>query len=124
MILRWGERGPDPAIKLWLGLLGSLTAGSRVNLERAVRADTTRMGKHLVQGHVDTVAAVTAVTPDGNAVTARLAPRDRRHAEARGVDDYQGWWWEVHAHRLRYTQERVVIAGKKAGETVNVEVDT
>jgi len=40
------------------------------------------------------------------------------------VDDEQGRWWEVHAHRLRYTQERVVIAGKKAGETVNVEVDT
>jgi len=83
MILRWGERGPDPAIKLWLGLLGSLTAGSRVNLERAVRADTTRMGKHFVQGHVDTVAAVTA----------RLAPRDRRHAEARGVCTRATWRW-------------------------------
>ena len=32
--------------------LGRLRPGSRVNLERAVRADT-RLGGHLVQGHVD-----------------------------------------------------------------------
>jgi riboflavin synthase len=38
--------------------LGSLRAGSRVNLERAATL-TTRLGGHLVQGHVDAVANVT-----------------------------------------------------------------
>lgn len=42
--------------------LGSLSAGHRVNLERAVRADG-RLGGHLVQGHVDGVGAVLARRP-------------------------------------------------------------
>ncbi|KAK4139746.1 uncharacterized protein C8A04DRAFT_15580 [Dichotomopilus funicola] len=53
--------------------LGSLTTLSRVNLERAVRADT-RMGGHFVQGHVDTTATILSRTPDGNAITFRFAP--------------------------------------------------
>ncbi|MDP9348223.1 MAG: riboflavin synthase [Gemmatimonadota bacterium] len=42
--------------------LGDLTPGRRVNLERAV-ALGTRMGGHLVQGHVDGVGEVLSVTP-------------------------------------------------------------
>ncbi|GAB1310879.1 Riboflavin synthase alpha chain [Madurella fahalii] len=115
--------------------LGSLGAGSRVNLERAVRADT-RMGGHFVQGHVDTTAAIVERRPDGNAVTMRFAPRSRdvlRYVVYKGfialdgasltvtaVDDEQGWW-EVML--IAYTQERVVTAAKAVGDTVNVEVD-
>ena len=44
--------------------LGSLRAGDRVTLERAMRADS-RFGGHFVQGHVDTVATLEAVRPDG-----------------------------------------------------------
>ncbi|KAL1878526.1 hypothetical protein VTK73DRAFT_7954 [Phialemonium thermophilum] len=115
--------------------LGSLTVGSRVNLERAVRADT-RMGGHFVQGHVDTVCAIVATAPDGDALTVRLAPRDRaalRYVVYKGfvaldgtsltvtaVDDAQGWF-EVML--IAYTQERVVVAGKRVGDTVNLEVD-
>ncbi len=36
------------------------------------------------------------------------------------VEDGEGWW-EVML--IAYTQERVAMAGKKAGEDVNVEVD-
>jgi len=115
--------------------LGELRAGSRVNLERAVRADT-RMGGHFVQGHVDTVATITKRTPDGNAVTFRFAPRSKevlRYVVYKGfialdgasltvtaVDDDEGWW-EVML--ISYTQERIVTAAKEVGETVNVEVD-
>ncbi|KAL2256538.1 hypothetical protein VTK26DRAFT_1523 [Humicola hyalothermophila] len=115
--------------------LGSLAVGSRVNLERAVRADT-RMGGHFVQGHVDTTATILSVTPDGNALTFRFAPADRavlRYVVYKGfiavdgasltvtrVNDAEGWW-EVML--IAYTQERVVTAAKKAGDTVNVEVD-
>jgi len=35
-----------------------------VNLERAMRLDQ-RLGGHLVQGHVDGVAEVVAITPEG-----------------------------------------------------------
>ena len=44
--------------------LGSLTAGTSVNLERSMRADG-RFGGHLVQGHVDGVGTVEQVREDG-----------------------------------------------------------
>jgi len=116
--------------------LGSLKTGSKVNLERAV-ASTTRMGGHFVQGHVDTVASVVSVTPDGNALTFRFRPRDPsvlRYIVEKGyvtldgasltvtqVEDGPEGWWEVML--IAYTQERVVTAAKKPGDEVNVEVD-
>ena len=115
--------------------LGSLQKDARVNLERAVRADT-RMGGHFVQGHVDTVAEIIQIREDGNALTFRFRPREKefmRYVVYKGyialdgtsltithVDDSDGFW-EVML--IVYTQERVVIAQKKVGETVNVEVD-
>jgi len=97
---------------------------------------STRMGGHFVQGHVDTIATILRTTQDGNAVTFRLQPRDRsvlRYVVEKGyitldgasltvtqVNDKESWW-EVML--ISYTQEKVVMAGKKAGEDVNVEVD-
>ena len=106
-----------------------------MNLERAVSAET-RMGGHFVQGHVDTIATILSVTPDGNALTFRLEPRDKeilRYIVEKGyvtldgasltitrVEDGEGWW-EVML--IAYTQERIVTAAKGVGEEVNVEVD-
>lgn len=89
-----------------------------------------------MQGHVDTVATILKVEPDGNALTFRLQPRDKsvlRYVVEKGyvtldgasltitkVDDVEGWW-EVML--ISYTQEKVVMAAKKPGEEVNVEVD-
>ncbi|KFG87833.1 riboflavin synthase alpha chain [Metarhizium anisopliae] len=115
--------------------LGALAENSRVNLERAVRADT-RMGGHFVQGHVDTTAEILSVTPDGNALTFRFQPKNRdmlRYIIFKGfiaidgtsltvtnVNDADGWW-EIML--ISYSQERVVLAQKKKGDTVNIEVD-
>lgn len=115
--------------------LGTLKETSRVNLERAVRADT-RMGGHFVQGHVDTTADILSVAQDGNALTFRFAPRSRdmlRYIVYKGfisidgtsltvtkVDDVEGWW-EIML--ITYSQERVVLAQKGKGDTVNIEVD-
>ena len=44
--------------------LGALAAGDPVNLERAMRLDQ-RLGGHLVQGHVDGVAEVLRMEPEG-----------------------------------------------------------
>jgi len=44
--------------------LGTLAAGRRVNLERALRADG-RFGGHFVQGHIDTTAAVLSTDKTG-----------------------------------------------------------
>lgn len=115
--------------------LGALQPSSRVNLERAVRADT-RMGGHFVQGHVDTTAEILAISHDGNALTFRFQPKNRdllRYIVYKGficidgtsltvtkVDDMDGWW-EIML--IAYSQERVVLAHKSKGDTVNIEVD-
>ncbi|KAM4059590.1 lumazine binding domain-containing protein [Hirsutella rhossiliensis] len=115
--------------------LGALRQSSRVNLERAVRADT-RMGGHFVQGHVDTTAEILSTTKDGNALTFRFQPKNRdmlRYIVYKGfisvdgtsltvtrVDDMDGWW-EIML--IAYSQERVVLAQKAKGDTVNIEVD-
>ncbi|RMZ71612.1 riboflavin synthase alpha subunit [Pyrenophora seminiperda CCB06] len=116
--------------------LGSLKEGSKVNLERAV-SSTTRMGGHFVQGHVDTIATIESITPDGNALTFRFKPRNPsvlRYIVEKGyvtidgasltvtkVEDGPEGWWEVML--IAYTQEKVVTASKKPGDDVNVEVD-
>jgi riboflavin synthase len=115
--------------------LGRLQKGGLVNLERAVSA-STRMGGHFVLGHVDTVATVEKVTPDGNALTFRLKPADPlilKYVVEKGyvtldgasltvtaVDDSAGW---LEVMLIAYTQERVVMAGKQPGDEVNVEID-
>ncbi len=43
--------------------LSKVAIGSKVNLERAARLDS-RIGGHLVQGHVDAVASVLAIEPN------------------------------------------------------------
>jgi riboflavin synthase len=47
--------------------LGQLKVGSRVNLERALRADG-RLDGHIVQGHVDAVGTVRELVRDGEDV--------------------------------------------------------
>ena len=47
---------------LQMSTLGELGPGARVNLERAARADS-RLGGHIVQGHVDGTAELVSITP-------------------------------------------------------------
>lgn len=94
------------------------------------------MGGHFVQGHVDTIAEILKVEQDGNALTFRFAPKSREFLQyivfkgyiaidgtsltITKVNDAEGWW-EIML--IAYSQEKVVLAQKKAGETVNIEVD-
>jgi len=56
--------------------LGQLSPGDRVNLERALRADT-RVGGHFVQGHVDAVGTIVDVRPEGDFTWVRVRfPRE------------------------------------------------
>jgi riboflavin synthase len=107
-----------------------------VNLERAVLGET-RMGGHLVQGHVDTVAEVLSATPDDNALVLRLRPIDAgvlRYIVEKGyvtldgasltvtrVEDGEDGFFEIML--IAYTQEKIVTAAKREGDLVNVEID-
>ncbi|KAI9224144.1 hypothetical protein BC828DRAFT_363563 [Blastocladiella britannica] len=117
--------------------VGDLRPGDSVNLERAMLG-STRVGGHYVQGHVDATATLTRVEPDGNALTFEL----RLDGEARALAPYiipkgyialDGTSLTVvdvldarHSFTISmiaHTQKSVVLATKKAGDRVNVEVD-
>ena len=52
--------------------LGELKAGSPVNLERALTL-TSRLGGHLVSGHIDGVGHVLSLAEEGNALLLKVA---------------------------------------------------
>ncbi|MCA1007722.1 riboflavin synthase [Rhodococcus hoagii] len=52
--------------------LGALEIGSRVNLERAA-AVNSRLGGHIVQGHIDTVGTVISRSPSENWTVVRVS---------------------------------------------------
>uniref|UniRef100_A0A060T347 Riboflavin synthase n=1 Tax=Blastobotrys adeninivorans TaxID=409370 RepID=A0A060T347_BLAAD len=115
--------------------LGSLKKGDAVNLERAV-AGHVRFGGHFVQGHVDCKVEIVSVVPDGNALTFTFKPEDQsvlKYIVEKGfialdgtsltitaVDDDKGTFSVM---LIAFTQEKVILAKKKAGEFANVEVD-
>jgi riboflavin synthase len=66
--------------------LGRFVVGSRVNLERSLRADA-RLGGHIVQGHVDGVATVTDIVRSGDWIDMWFAPGTR----AASADGSQGF---------------------------------
>jgi riboflavin synthase len=76
--------------------LGRLAAGSRVNLEPALRAGDA-LGGHYVQGHVDGVGTVRSVEPED---------RGRRV------------WFDVPAELLRYVVEKGSITVQGVSLTV------
>src|SRR3954469_16898444 len=62
------DQGPDwftadvMGVSIAMSTLGGLTAGDRVNLERAA-ALGDRLGGHIVQGHIDGTSTLLSVTP-------------------------------------------------------------
>ena len=112
--------------------LGGIAAGGRVNLELAMRA-SDRLGGHIVQGHVDGVGTVTAVSEDGFARRLRvaLAPELLRYAIDKGSITLSGVsltvaelgdpWVEVSL--IPETLERTNLGDLTPGSNLNVECD-
>jgi len=112
--------------------LGGWREGDAVNLERALRFDQ-RLGGHLVQGHVDGVGRVTAVTPEGDgrrlalAIPAELA----RFVAEKGSLAVDGVSLTVASARgaaceialIPHTLAVTVAGRYAAGTPVNLEVD-
>ncbi len=112
--------------------LGGLAAGDRVNLELAMRA-SDRFGGHILQGHVDGVGEVVAVTEDGFARRLRveLGPELMRYVVEKGsialdgvsltVADLGNSWAEVSL--IPETLERTTLGEAEVGRRLNVECD-
>ncbi len=112
--------------------LGQFAIGTRVNLEKAMRA-TARFGGHIVSGHVDGVGKLLESAPDGTstrlvfAVPLRLA----RHIAAKGSICIDGTSLTVNTAQdaifsvniIPHTQQATVISDYRPGHAVNLEVD-
>jgi len=112
--------------------LAGLATGTRVNLERAMRADG-RFGGHIVSGHIDGTGAIRTITKDDNAFiyTIGTEPDITRYIIKKGsiaidgisltvthVDD-ENFGVSIIPHTLKET----ILADRKAGDIVNLEVD-
>ncbi len=112
--------------------LSELEAGSRVNLELPLRPDS-RLGGHIVQGHVDGVGVVASVWGDGFARTVRIeAPPDLlRYVVQKGSITIDGVSLTVAAvtattldvSLIPETLERTTLGATEEGRPVNLEVD-
>jgi riboflavin synthase len=112
--------------------LGELTVGSRVNLERAVRA-SDRLGGHIVQGHVDGVGTVIdRRVGDGWEIMRISLPEGlSRYVVEKGsiaidgvsltVSAVADGWFEVSL--IPTTLALTTLGRHGVGEPVNVEVD-
>ncbi len=112
--------------------LGALVAGDQVNLERAVTAQT-RLGGHLVQGHVDGTGAVLSRRPDEHwdVVRCSLPAELARYVVQKGSITVDGVsltvsavgqdWFEVSL--IPTTLERTTLGRRSPGDPVNLEVD-
>jgi len=112
--------------------LGDLSTGSRVNLEKAL-TPTTRLGGHLVSGHVDGVGQVVSREDDARAVTFWCeAPAElARYIAVKGsitIDGTSLTVNEVDGARFRltiipHTLKMTIMDEYRAGRRINLEVD-
>jgi riboflavin synthase len=112
--------------------LGSLRAGSRVNVELALRADA-RLGGHIVQGHVDGTATVMAVREDGFArvLDLEMDAEQLRYLVEKGSIALDGVSLTVSELReygfsvslIPETLQSTNLGAVRAGDRVNIEVD-
>jgi riboflavin synthase len=112
--------------------LGEIEAGSKVNLELALRADA-RLGGHIMQGHVDSVGVIAGVREDGfsRVVTVEVARELLRYVVEKGSIAVDGVSLTVSrvddtsfdVSLIPETLERTNLGGTPVGRTVNLEVD-
>jgi riboflavin synthase len=112
--------------------LGRLEAGSRVNLEPALRAGEP-LGGHYVQGHVDGVGTVRSVEPEGDGRRIWFdAPRElMRYVVEKGSVAVEGTSLTVAAldddgfavALIPHTLAETTLGALEPGDTVNLEAD-
>lgn len=112
--------------------LGGLVIGSAVNLEKAL-TPTTRLGGHIVSGHVDGVGTIVSRKDDARSVRIEIeAPlglsRYIAHKGSICVDGVSLTVNGVNGDRfdlniVPHTAQETTIAGYIQGQQVNIEVD-
>lgn len=112
--------------------LGRLAAGSRVNVEPALRAGEP-LGGHIVQGHVDGVGRVRALDPEGGGrrLAVEAPPELLRYCAEKGSIAVEGVSLTIAAldaeafelALVPHTLEATTLGSLTSGDEVNLEVD-
>jgi len=117
---------------LSLTSIGQLNLGANVNLEKALTL-STRLGGHLVSGHVDGLGEVVSRYDDARSVRFRLKAPDglAKYIAAKGsicvdgtsltVNKVEGSFFELNI--VPHTLQETIMSGYRAGSKVNLEVD-
>ena len=113
---------------------GSLEVGSAVNLELATRT-ADRLGGHIVQGHVDGVAEVVAISADSQWTRMDLSiPKDlMKYVVAQGsicvegvsltVGELNDPADQISVWLIPETLDKTNLSDKQVGDRLNIEVD-
>ena len=112
--------------------LKGLSPGSEVNLEKAL-LPTTRLGGHLVSGHVDGLGEVVSIKEESRSIRLIIrSPDDLKHYIAmKGSICIDGTSLTVNKitdsdfeiNIVPHTQQQTIIKNYKPGTKVNLEVD-
>ncbi len=113
--------------------LAAWTDGKRINLERALKVGD-ELGGHIVSGHVDGVAQITAMQDEGDStrVTLRAPDTLARFIAPKGsvalngtsltVNEVNGA--EFGINFIPHTKEVTTWGDTKTGDEINLEIDT
>lgn len=111
---------------------GKWKEGTKLNLERALKMGD-ELGGHIVSGHVDGLAEITAITPEGDsqrytfkttsALMPFIAPKGSVTLDGTSltVNEVKGLTFGVNL--IPHTQEVTTWGLSKVGDIVNLEID-
>jgi len=112
--------------------LKNLSSGSKVNLERALKA-SDRLGGHIVSGHIDGIGVVNAFKEEENATWITIATNENilKYIVERGSIAIDGTSLTVayvddktfKVSIIPHTKEKTILLHKKVGDEVNLECD-
>jgi len=112
--------------------LGALRTGDAVNLERALRLDS-RLGGHLVMGHVDGIGKISRVRTEGETRVLQIvlpspamrlvAPQGSVAVDGVSLTVVQADEESFTVSLVRHTLSATTLSQCQAGNSVNVEVD-
>jgi len=117
---------------LSLTSLGQLSTGSPVNLEKALTM-STRLGGHLVSGHVDGLGEVVAKSEDARSIRFTVKAPDElaKYIAHKGSITVDGTSLTVNAvsgaefelNIVPHTAQETIMSEYEVGRTLNLEVD-
>lgn len=113
--------------------LGDWAVGTTVNLERAMRIGD-ELGGHIVSGHVDAVARIVDMQPEGDSVrfTFEAPQAFAKYIAPKGsvcLDGVSLTVNEVRGNRfgvniISHTQGETTFGSRQVGDRINMEIDT